>query len=239
VTQLFDALSSQHGPHSLKFGLDQRWERHDVIQPPSPTGLFSFSTQFTNSQALPTIGSALSSFSGNSLASFLLGQVQTFSIDIQQTIQQPRAHIQEYFVQDDFKATSRLTINAGLRYTLNFPSTERHDQGAIFNLRTQVLDFPHTARELECCDFGPRVGLAYRIGNSWMVRSGYGMVYFEQSGITTPFTIPQFPFVQTVGQQSQDNVNAAFVLSPDPVWCRFLTPDAGLGRGVFQPMQSR
>jgi hypothetical protein len=54
-----------------------------VIQPPSPTGNFSFSTLFTNSQALPGIGSALSSFTGNALARYLLGQVQTFSIDIQ------------------------------------------------------------------------------------------------------------------------------------------------------------
>src|SRR5258705_1996017 len=37
VTQVFDALSSQHGRHSLKFGIDWRWERLDVIQPPSPT----------------------------------------------------------------------------------------------------------------------------------------------------------------------------------------------------------
>jgi len=141
VTQVFDAISIQHGRHSLKLGLDWRWERLDVIQPPSPTGNFTFSTLFTNSQAIPTIGSTLSSFSGNSLASFLLGQVQTFSIDIQQSILRPRAHTQEYFVQDDFKATSRLTINAGLRYTLNFPSTDADNHGAVFNLQTQKLDY--------------------------------------------------------------------------------------------------
>src|SRR6202008_1782686 len=87
------------------------------------------------------IGSALSGLTGNAVASFLLGQVQTFSIDIQQNVLRPRAHIQEYFVQDDFKATSRLTINAGLRYTLNFPSTEADNQGAVFNLQTQQLDY--------------------------------------------------------------------------------------------------
>jgi len=85
VTQIFDAVSLQRGRHSVKFGLDFRWERLDVIQPPSPTGSFSFNTLFTNSQAIPRIGSALSSFTGNSLASFLLGQVQNFSIDIQET----------------------------------------------------------------------------------------------------------------------------------------------------------
>jgi hypothetical protein len=125
-------------------------------------------------------------------------------------------------------------LNIGTRYTLNFPSTEVHDQGAVFNLNTLVLQFPHTARELECCDFGPRLGLAYRIGESWVVRSGYGMVYFEQSGITTPFTIPQFPFVQTVGQQSQDNVNSAFTLASGPsVQVTAPNPNSGLGQGVF------
>ena len=48
------------------------------------------------------------------------------------------------------------------------------------------------------------------------MRAGYGLIFFEQSGITTPFTIPQFPFIQTVGQQSQDNLNAAFALSSGP-----------------------
>jgi hypothetical protein len=60
------------------------------------------------------------------------------------------------------------------------------------------------------------------------------MIFFEQSGITTPFTIPQFPFIQTVGQQSQDNVNAAFGLSNGPsVQATAPNPNSGLGQGVF------
>src|SRR5213078_1520842 len=128
----------------------------------------------------------------------------------------------------------RLTLNAGTRYTLNFPSTEVHNQGAVFNLHTQILDFPHTSRELECCDFGPRIGLAYRAGENWAVRAGYGMMFFEQSGITSPFTIPQFPFVQTVGQQSPDNLTGAFALSNGPtVQVAAPNPNSGLGQGVF------
>ena len=79
---------------------------------------------------------------------------------------QERAHIAEFFVGDDWKVSDRLTLNLGTRYTLNFPSTEVNNQGAVFNLNTQVLDFPHTARDLECCDFGPRAGLAYRLNDS-------------------------------------------------------------------------
>src|SRR5262249_12416821 len=157
-----------------------------------------------------------------------------FSIDVQRQVIQERAHIAEFFVSDDWKVLPRLTLNVGTRYTLNFPSTEVRQQGAVFNLTTQVLDFPQTARKLECCAFGPRLGLAFPIGNSWVLRAGYGLIFFEQSGITTPFTLPQFPFIQTLGQQSQDNVNAAFTLSNGPsVQVTPPNPNSGLGQGVF------
>lgn len=240
VTQVFDAVSIQHGRHSIKAGIDFRWERLDVIQPPSPTGLFSFNSLFTNSQSIPTIGTALSTFTGNALASFLLGQVQTFSIDVQPNVLRPRAHIQEYFIQDDFKASSRLTLNLGMRYTLNFPSTDAGDQGAVFNLQTQQLDFlgqngfSRSARKLHKLNLGPRLGIAYRLDDKTVLRSGYGVSWIEQAGITTPFTTPQFPFIQTVSQRTLDNINPAFVLSTGPNVAPLApTPDAGLGQGVF------
>lgn len=105
VTELVDTVSHLMGRHAVKFGLDFRWERLDVIQPPNPTGVFQFSQLFTDSGAKGT---------GDPLASLLLGQVQQFSIDLQGKVVRPRAHIQEYFVQDDWKATRRLTLNAGV-----------------------------------------------------------------------------------------------------------------------------
>jgi hypothetical protein len=226
ITEFLDTFTRVRGRHTFKAGVDLRREALDVLNPPNPTGSFAFSTTGTNSASVAG--------SGNALASLFLGQVNAFTIDVQKQVIQPRAHIAEFFIADDWKVTPRLTLNIGTRYTLNFPSTEKHDQGAVFNLGSQILEFPHTARDLECCDFGPRVGLAYRIGDGWVLRSGYGMVFFEQSGITTPFTIPQFPFVQTVGQQSQDNVNAAFGLSSGPT-VAVTAPNAnsGLGQGVF------
>jgi hypothetical protein len=226
ITEFLDTFTLIRRRHTIKFGADIRREALDILNPPNPTGSFAFTTTGTNSATVAG--------SGNALASLLLGQVNAFTIDIQKQVIQPRAHIAEFFIGDDWKVSPRLTLNVGTRYTLNFPSTERYDQGATFNLNSQVLEFPHTARELECCDFGPRIGLAYRAGNSWVIRSGYGMVFFEQSGITTPLTIPQFPFVQTVGQQSQDNVNAAFGLSNGPtVQVTAPNPNSGLGQGVF------
>ncbi len=250
VIQLYDSVGWRHARHSMKFGADFRLQRLNVLQPPSPTGIFNFTAPFTNSRgtantigAQPgnaTTGSVLSGQTGNALASFLLGQVSNFSIDLQQDVIHPRARILEFFAQDDFKVTPRLTVNAGLRYTLNFPSTETDNQGAIFNLETQQLEylgqngFPETARELHKLNFGPRLGIAYRLTDRTVLRSGYGIVWQEQAGITTPFTIPQFPFIQTVTQRSLDGVTPAFVLSAGPNAQPIpLTPDAGLGQGVF------
>jgi hypothetical protein len=226
VTEYADTFSWVHGRHTIKFGTDIRREAMDIVNPANPTGSYAFTTTGTNSST---------GASGNALASLFLGQVNAFSIDVQNNALQPRAHIAEFFIGDDWKVTDRLSLNIGTRYTLNFPSTEANNQTAIFNLNTQVLDYPHTGRDLDCCDFGPRVGVAYRLRDSWVVRSGYGIVWFEQTGITTPFTLPQFPFVQTIGQQSQDNINAAFTLSHGPTVQVIppTNPNAGLGQGVF------
>ena len=90
---------------------------------------------------------------------------------------------------------------------------------------------------LESCtkhDFGPRLGIAYRLTEKTVIRSGYGLMWLEQAGITTPFTLPQFPFLQTVSQRNLDNINPAFVLATGPSVAPIpLTPDAGLGQGVF------
>ena len=67
-----------------------------------------------------------------------------------------------------------------------------------------------------------------------MLRTGYGLVWIEQAGITTPFTTPVFPFLQTVSQRTLDNLTPAFVLANGPSIAPIpLTADAGLGQGVF------
>ncbi len=238
VTQFIDNYTWIRGRHSLKFGTDIRLERLDALQPPNPTGNFQFTNIFT-ANLNPTTGAAVAN-TGNAFASFLLGQVGRFSIDTQSEYLRPRATIAEFFIQDDWRATRRLTVNIGTRYTLNFPSTVAGDQGAVFNLNTQKLDylgqngFPKSARNLEKKNFGPRVGLAYKVTNSFVIRAGYSLTWIEQAGITTPFTTPLFPFIQTLGQQTLDNINPAFILSQGPtVTPQPPGPDAGLGQGVF------
>ena len=242
VTEIFDAVSLNRANHSFKFGGDFRKERLDVLQPPSPTGQFTFNQVLTNSSGAAGAPPALASLTGNALASFLLGQVQNFTLDLQPRVLRPRAEFLEIFAQDDWRVNRRLTVNLGVRYTLNFPSVEKNNQAAFFNLGTQRLDYAgqngvaEAARELHKLNFAPRVGLAYRLTNKTIVRTGYGVVWIEQAGITTPFTTPFFPFVQTVTQRSLDNRNAAFVLSsanrPNASPVAF-NQNAGLGQSVF------
>ena len=232
VTQIADSLTWLKGRHTLKMGGDLRWERLNVVQPPSPAGSFTFSSLFTD---LPGVANT-----GTPLASFLLGQVQQFSIDLQEDQIRNRAHVQEYFIQDDWRASDRVTVNAGLRYTLNFPSTEEHNQAAVFNLETRQLEYlgrdgqPRAARQLHAGNLGPRLGVVARATDKTVVRTGYAVVWIEQAGITTPFTTPSFPFLQTVSQRTLDNIVPAFVLAGGPhVDPIPLTPSAGIGQGVF------
>lgn len=237
VTQFVDNFSWITGRHSFKAGADIRLQRLDVLQPANPTGLFEFSNILTS--GLNPNGSVAGG-TGNGFASFLIGQVQSFQVDIQNRILGPRASIAEFFIQDDWRAAKRLTLNLGVRYTLNFPSTEVEDRGAVFDLNGQVLDFlgrngfPRAARNLNKRNFGPRVGLAFQLADSFVARAGYGMTWIEQAGITTPFTTPLFPFIQTVSQRSNDNISPAFVLSGGPTApVTEPHPNSGLGQSVF------
>ena len=232
VWQAMDSLVFIRGPHTFKAGADLRWYQLNAIAPPNPTGSFSFTTTGTNQQGVTN--------SGNAIASFLLGQVDTFQIDLQENRIRPRDHIEEYFVQDDWKLTNRLTANIGARWTLHFPSVEKNNQGAVFNLGTQQLDYlgvngnSRSARELHLGNVAPRIGLSFLLTPKTVVRTGFGIVFIDQSGITTPFTTPQFPFIQNVQQKTQDSVNAAFLLSSGPSVAPIpLTPNAGLGQSVY------
>lgn len=235
VWEFVDTVLFARGKHDIRAGADIRWYQLNAVSPPNPTGSFAFTTTGTDTQSAS--GAATG---GNSFASFLLGQVDTFSIDLQTSILRPRDHVQEYFVQNDWRVTPRLTANLGVRWTLNNPSTEKNNQGAVFNLGTQLLDYagvngnPRSARQTHYGDLGPRIGFAYSADQKTVIRSGFGIVFFDQSGITTPFTLPQFPFIQNVRQATQDAVTAPFTLSQGPsVGPIALTPNAGLGQSVY------
>ncbi len=243
VGELVDNIVITRGAHSIKAGIDARRYELNTIAPPNPTGSFAFTVTGTDTQL--ATGTITSAQGGNSIASFLLGQVDTFSIDLQQRTIRPRDYIYEFFGQDDWRISPSLILNIGARWTFHKPSTETRNQGAVFNLATQQLDYlgqngnPRSARELHYDNIAPRFGFAYNANSKTVIRSGFGIVFIDQSGITTPFTTPQYPFIQNVQQPTLDNYNAAFTLAAGPTVAPIsLTPNAGLGQSVYTARRS-
>src|SRR5215469_5958790 len=110
--QFLDSLSWFRGKHALKFGAEYRMGANDEIRDRGSAGNFTFSPLSTD---LP----GFSSTTGNALASFLLGQVNAASIQVSDKIPS-RASYGALYIQDDWRVTDRLTVNAGLRYEVEF-----------------------------------------------------------------------------------------------------------------------
>ena len=230
--QAVDTVVFTRGRHAFKAGVDLRWYQLNAVSPPNPTGSFAFTTTGTNQQGSPTAAtpSPVSCSARSILSRSTCRRARSGRAITSKNIS----------CRTTGSVTDRLTANIGARWTLHFPSTEKNNQGAVFNLATQQLDYlgvdgySRSARELHFDNVAPRIGFTYLITPKTVVRSGFGIVFIDQSGITTPFTTPQFPFIQNVQQKTQDSVNAAFALSAGPSVAPIpFTPDAGLGQSVY------
>ena len=184
--------------HSVKAGAEYRLYRFYPFQVSNPTGGFSFSTNYTQPDQL----GAGSPIQGYGLASFLLG-TGSFSFDHVEALSAYH-HYAGAYLQDDWKATSRLTLNLGFRWDVETGTAEAHDRLSYFDPNITnpaggrgAVEFtgngnPRTIRATNWRNFGPRVGFAYRpFRDRWVVRGGYGIFYLplglEPGLSTTPF----------------------------------------------------
>lgn len=187
------------GRHQLRLGAEWRLYRFYPFQVFNPTGSYTFGANFTQQDHL----AAGRPTEGFGLASFLLG-TGNFTYEHVEPLS-AFSHYWAAFVQDDWKVTSRLTLNLGLRWETETGTAEAHDRLTYFdpNARNPLRNGPPGAllfagggnprgvREPNLKNFGPRVGLAYRISNRMSVRAGYGIFYLplglEPTLGTTPF----------------------------------------------------
>lgn len=122
---------------------------------------------------------------GNAAFNILLGlpSIQAFRGSVPGGAFNLRTQEYGFFVQDDWKASDRLTLNLGLRYDIFPPATE--EDGRLGNYdpasRTIILapGSGDSLIETDKNNFGPRVGFAYGIGaeKNMVVRGGYGLLY--------------------------------------------------------------
>ncbi len=142
-----------------------------------------------NPVVAPTSSNLSSSDSGTkeavALADFLFGARDTFQLNnfVHVHLNQ-RMHFM-YF-QDDIRLTSRLTINAGLRYELVTPQWESNNLLSNYNPATQSLIqaksgsiYDRALVNMPKLDFAPRIGLAYSATPRTVIRAGYGLSYAQ------------------------------------------------------------
>ncbi|MBS1796850.1 MAG: TonB-dependent receptor [Acidobacteria bacterium] len=167
VYQFLDTVSWVRGNHSIKFGGDIRLNRRSQFSRQQDTLLFFSLNDFrTNAPFIISRSGNPELFYANENYSF--------------------------FVQDDWKAHPRLSINLGLRYQVSSVSREKDGRLQNFDLRT--LTFTPVGQKLYNADknnFGPRVGFSFDVfGNQKTVlRGGYGIFYNRE--LPASFGSPQ------------------------------------------------
>jgi len=177
--QLSGDLTWTKGAHSIKAGVQVYWLQTNFFSSQQSSGIFSFNGQYTrNSSTLA---------GGNAFADFLLGDASSESLSNYAYLRF-RTPYTDFFVQDDWKVTRRLTLNLGLRYELQPPPVEKQNKIANFELGSSpqlVLAGSQGGsladRALQGVDyhqFAPRVGFAYELpDNKTVLRGGYGIFY--------------------------------------------------------------
>jgi hypothetical protein len=192
------------GRHALKFGGEIRIEQFTIFQPSQSRGAENFGTEFTSNPA-----AIASDGVGNAFATFLLGIPDGGSIVNLHNIDY-RRQIYAVYAQDDWKVSKRLTLNLGLRYEIFTNVKEHHNLQGTFDFGSGELIVPKGtdvqltptlasiipisatgSRGLidpDLNNFAPRVGLAYKIADKLVLRSGYGIFYGGQEN--GPFSNP-------------------------------------------------
>ncbi len=201
------ALVWVKGRHSIKFGGEQRQFFNNFWQPDNPTGLFSFGQDSTNQQ--PGNGIVTQ---GDPFAALLLGYGDNSSGPL--NIKPPVANKSKetgFYVQDDWKVNSKLTVNAGLRYEWSNPYTERYNHSTFADFSassgitvpglgdlngTTIFATPSNRTvPTQRTNLAPRLGLAYSWDSKTVIRAGGGIYY--GANIATNFQYPGPPFYKS------------------------------------------
>ena len=190
VYGLDENLSWVKRSHSFKFGYSFQLLMLNTNNRNNAAGNFAFNRLETSAPA------DNSGNSGNAFASFMLGALHSGGFTVPNT-GMLRFPYHAFFAQDDWKVTSRLTLNIGLRYELNVGAYEKHDRMSYFDPtlpNPAANGFPGALRFLgsgpgregrrnlwsNATGWGPRIGLAYRITDSTVFRAGFGIFYASE-----------------------------------------------------------
>ncbi len=185
---LNDMMTWVKGAHTFTFGGEYRITTNSFHLKSGESGVFSFSNTETGLLDVPD--------SGNSIASFLLGQVDSGSAVFKSVNDvYARAHQGAVFFGDTWKATRRLSLDYGVRWEEDLPPVELHNNFSFLGPTTPnpgadnrpgALVFAGYGAGLCNCrrpeapwhkGFAPRLAFAYSPWTNTVIRAGYGIFY--------------------------------------------------------------
>ena len=202
-------MSKMFGKHTIKFGGMYGYGKYTTRVFDNSTGAYSFSTAFTQGPN-PLVSSPTAGFG---YASFLLGAMSGGTQNVTDINADYHAPYYGAYLQDDYKITSRLTLNLGLRWEFESPRIEALNRASNFDYNdASVLSngtgvrggllFPGVNGVSQnnwnpnWKNFAPRFGFAYALNNSTVFRGGYGIFYSNSWGNgRNSNAMPQMGFV--------------------------------------------
>jgi len=245
VVEFADSVGWVHGKHSFKFGGELRDMEFNVRRLTYGAGSFTFSPIQTDST-----GSS-SGVGGNAIASALFGDVYQGYL-VYGSFSGVRYKNSDLYAQDSYRATSKLTLNYGLRYDIDIPASEAFDR---FSVVDPTLANPGAGgipgaytyygngtgrngqtrpQDIFTKAFGPRVGFAFSLDSNTVLRGGYGIFY-------EPLKEPSFADQDGLGFFNNETVTTSFQIDqgmPHIIPATGpLTPDGQNGNGgvVYAP----
>ncbi len=193
-SQVNGSITKIQGKWTLKGGAEYRVYQGDYTDYQESTAEYmstpnAFTTEYITNAGASTQNNTIAQ-QGFAGASILAGGGGWYVNTTQETRPALTAKYFAVFTQNDWHATSRLTVNLGLRWEVQPAPEDRYNRSQALDLTGAnafgtlgEVVFPGsggTSRDLwktTWNNFGPRVGAAYRLGEKWVIRGGYGLAY--------------------------------------------------------------
>ena len=176
--QAEDTLTWLWGRHSLKTGYRFVLRKPQPFTHTNTRSSIAINRNLTNNPQTNSQGSGLATL----LLGYTTGGQRGFLLDNYEFTNSEHS----IYVQDDWKATDRITLNLGLRYEVYVPDTEKEDRLPNYDpVAMELVYAGETAdrranKQIRWGNFAPRFGVAWDVtGNARnVVRAGYGRSYF-------------------------------------------------------------
>ncbi len=177
--QIGERITWSAGKHSIKFGGDARKFNWDMLGFFQNRGYFQFTSPITSR-------TSLADGTGNALASFLLGTPALAQRQAGTPSMVMRQMTYDLFVQDDWRVTPSLTVNAGVRYELQTPLRDiskiltnlDFSKGAPVAFVGGQNGYPGGLAYMDTNNIAPRIGIAWAPHDATHVfRAGAGVFY--------------------------------------------------------------